>query len=100
MSSTSSSTRSPRIRTRTRAAVRRRWGRVEALVGAEKRLNAVVADMLVHFDQRLEAIEGKAMIVCMSRRIAVEVYRRIVAARPDWHAASLAASCALTSTSV
>jgi type I restriction enzyme, R subunit len=70
----------------TRAAARRRWGRVEALVGAEKRLDTVVADMLGHFDQRLEAIDGKAMIVCMSRRIAVEVYRRIVAARAGWHA--------------
>src|SRR5690606_23300499 len=69
-----------------RAAARRRWGRVEALVGAEKRLDTVVADILSHFDQRLEGIDGKAMIVCMSRRIAVEVYDRIIAARPDWHA--------------
>lgn len=68
------------------SAVARRWSRVEALVGADKRLNAVVADILKHFDARLEAIEGKAMIVCMSRRICVEVYNRIVAARPDWHA--------------
>lgn len=66
-------------------AVARRWSRVEALVGANNRLDAVVADILKHFDARLEAIDGKAMIVCMSRRICVEVYERIIAARPSWH---------------
>jgi type I restriction enzyme R subunit len=67
------------------AAAARKWSRVEALVGAEKRLDTVVEDILTHFDARIEAIDGKAMIVCMSRRICVEVYERIVAARPDWH---------------
>lgn len=66
-------------------AAAKKWSRVEALVGAEKRLDAVVADILQHFDARLEAMDGKAMIVCMSRRICVEVYDRIVAARPAWH---------------
>lgn len=66
-------------------AIARKWSQVEALVGADKRLDTVVADILAHFDARLEAIDGKAMIVCMSRRICVEVYDRIVAARPDWH---------------
>ena len=66
-------------------ALSRKWSQVEALVGAEHRLDAVVADILKHFDARIEAIDGKAMIVCMSRRICVEVYDRIVAARPDWH---------------
>ncbi|MCL3883567.1 type I restriction endonuclease subunit R [Marivita sp. GX14005] len=69
------------------AALKSRWSRVEALVGADNRLNTVVADILNHFDARLEAMDGgKAMIVCMSRRICTEVYARIVAARPDWHA--------------
>jgi len=63
----------------------RKWSRVEALVGADKRLDAVVSDILSHFDGRVQAMDGKAMIVCMSRRICVEVYNRIVAARPDWH---------------
>ncbi|WP_288948990.1 type I restriction endonuclease subunit R [uncultured Paracoccus sp.] len=68
------------------AALKSRWSRVEALVGAEKRLDKVVEDILQHFDARLEAMDGgKAMIVCMSRRICVEVYERIVAAHPDWH---------------
>ncbi|MFN4153502.1 MAG: type I restriction endonuclease subunit R [Paracoccaceae bacterium] len=68
------------------AALKSRWSRVEALVGAENRLDKVVEDILHHFDARLEAMDGgKAMIVCMSRRICTEVYDRIVAAHPDWH---------------
>ncbi|MAU44481.1 MAG: DEAD/DEAH box helicase [Yangia sp.] len=66
-------------------AAAQKWSRVEALVGAKPRLDTVVADILAHFDARVEAIDGKAMIVCMSRRICVEVYDRIIAARPDWH---------------
>lgn len=69
-----------------KAASARRWGRIEALVGASTRLDVVVADILAHFDRREAALDGKGMIVCMSRRIAVDVYDRIVAARPDWHA--------------
>ena len=69
-----------------RNAVTRKWSRVESLVGSESRLDTVVADILEHFDARLEAMDGgKGMIVCMSRRICVEVYNRIVAARPEWH---------------
>ncbi len=66
-------------------SVARKWSQVEALVGADNRLDAVVADILEHFDARIEAIDGKAMIVCMSRRICVDVYNRIVATRPGWH---------------
>lgn len=71
----------------TRKTMTRKWSRVEALVGAGPRLDKVVEDILQHFDARFEAMDGgKGMIVCMSRRICVEVYNRIVAARPDWHA--------------
>lgn len=66
-------------------AVAKKWSQVEALVGSDKRLDAVVQDILTHFDARVEAIDGKAMIVCMSRRICVDVYERIVALRPEWH---------------
>jgi type I restriction enzyme R subunit len=66
-------------------AVAKKWSQVEALVGADNRLDAVVSDILKHFDARIEAIDGKAMIVCMSRRICAEVYDRIVSARPEWH---------------
>ena len=70
-----------------RNAMTRKWSRVEALVGAAPRLDKVVEDILEHFDARVEAMDGgKAMIVCMSRRICVEVYDRIIAARPGWHA--------------
>ena len=69
-----------------RGAMTRKWSRLDALVGAAPRLDSVVEDILTHFDARLEAMDGgKAMIVCMSRRICVEVYDRIKAARPDWH---------------
>ena len=64
-----------------------KWSRVEALVGAEDRLNMVAADLVEHFESRVEAMEGKAMIVCMSRRICIGLYEAITAIRPDWHSA-------------
>jgi type I restriction enzyme R subunit len=64
-----------------------KWGRLEALVGTEKRLRQVAADLVEHFETRTEAVEGKGMIVCMSRRICVALYDEIVALRPQWHAA-------------
>jgi len=70
-----------------KGAMTSKWTQLEKLVGSEPRLDAVVEDILEHIDARLEAMDGgKAMIVCMSRRICVEVYERLVAARPDWHA--------------
>jgi type I restriction enzyme, R subunit len=62
-----------------------KWAQLEAIVGAEKRLKLIAADIVEHFETRLEAMDGKAMVVCMSRRICVELYREIVALRPDWH---------------
>jgi type I restriction enzyme, R subunit len=62
-----------------------KWAQLEAIVGSERRLELVAADIVEHFEQRLEALEGKAMIVCMSRRIAVDLYSQIVRLRPDWH---------------
>ena len=61
-----------------------KWAQLEAVVGAEKRLDLVARDIVEHFERRLEAMDGKAMIVCMSRRICVELYREIVKLRPDW----------------
>jgi len=63
-----------------------KWAQLEAIVGAEKRLKLVAHDIVEHFEKRCEAIEGKAMIVGMSRRICVELYEKIVALRPEWHA--------------
>ena len=62
-----------------------KWAQLEAIVGSEKRLKLIAADIVEHFETRLEAMDGKAMVVCMSRRICVELYREIVALRPDWH---------------
>jgi len=62
-----------------------KWAQLEAIVGAEKRLALVAKDLVEHFEQRLAVMEGKAMIVCMSRRICVELYKAIVALRPSWH---------------
>ncbi|HEY5112929.1 MAG TPA: type I restriction endonuclease subunit R, partial [Coriobacteriia bacterium] len=61
-----------------------KWAQLEAVVGAEKRLGIVARDIVDHFDKRLEAMDGKAMVVCMSRRICVELYREIVKLRPQW----------------
>ncbi|MHB8727108.1 MAG: type I restriction endonuclease subunit R [Casimicrobiaceae bacterium] len=64
-----------------------KWAQLEAVVGAKKRLELVARDIVDHFEQRLEAMDGKAMIVCMSRRICVELQREIVKLRPDWDGA-------------
>jgi len=62
-----------------------KWAQLEALVGTEKRLKLIAEDLVKHFETRLEALAGKAMIVCMSRRICVDLYKAIAAIRPDWH---------------
>ena len=62
-----------------------RWAQLEAVVGAEKRLKLVARDIVAHFDQRLEVMDGKAMIVCMSRRICIDLYRELTRLRPEWH---------------
>lgn len=66
-------------------ALKRRWTQLCAVVGAPRRLDAVAKDFLSHWKQRLEVLEGKAMIVCMSREIAVNLYNTIVALEPEWH---------------
>ena len=62
-----------------------KWAQLEAVVGAEQRLKLVAEDIVAHFEERLEAMDGKAMIVCMSRRICIDLYRELVRLRPDWH---------------
>ena len=64
-----------------------KWAALEALVGDPKRIKLVAADLVEHFEKRLEAMDGKAMIVCMSRRIAVDMYNALIALRPDWASA-------------
>ncbi|MFZ2656067.1 MAG: type I restriction endonuclease subunit R [Victivallales bacterium] len=62
-----------------------KWAALEAVVGAEKRVRVIAQDLVNHYEQRLDAMEGKAMIVCMSRRICVDLYKAIVRLRPKWH---------------
>ena len=62
-----------------------KWAQLEALVGTEKRQGLIADDIIAHFEERLETIDGKGMIVCMSRRICVDLYNAIVKRRPEWH---------------
>lgn len=62
-----------------------KWARLEAIVGAEDRLDLIARDIVGHWEKRREAMLGKAMLVAMSRRIAVRLYEKIVELRPDWH---------------
>jgi type I restriction enzyme R subunit len=62
-----------------------RWARVEAIVGAADRLDDIALDIVGHWERRRTNLLGKAMVVCMSRRICVELYNRIMELRPDWH---------------
>ncbi|SFJ71334.1 type I restriction enzyme, R subunit [Thermoflavimicrobium dichotomicum] len=66
-------------------SVKGKWSRLEVLVGAEKRLKLIAKDIVGHFEQRQQQIRGKAMIVTMSRRIAAELYKHIIALRKKWH---------------
>ncbi|MHB1317275.1 MAG: type I restriction endonuclease subunit R [Anaerolineae bacterium] len=67
-----------------REEARRRWTQLEALVGAQERVDMVARDMVQHWEARRAALKGKAMIVCMSRRIAVALYDALVKLRPAW----------------
>jgi type I restriction enzyme, R subunit len=61
-----------------------KWGQLEAVVGTGRRLALVAEDLVRHWEQRLQALDGKAMVVCMSRRICVDLYAEIVKLRPEW----------------
>ena len=62
-----------------------KWAALEAVVGAEKRVRLIAQDIVAHFERRQEILQGKAMIVCMSRRICFDLYNALVALRPEWH---------------
>ena len=62
-----------------------KWAQLEAVVGADKRLKLIAEDIVTHFENRAEAMDGKAMVVCMSRRICIDLYRELACLRPDWH---------------
>ena len=62
-----------------------KWGRIEAIVGASDRVKKLASDIVTHYEGRTTASFGKAMVVCMSRRICIDLYNEIVALRPEWH---------------
>ena len=69
----------------TKGKLKSRWAKLEAMVGTEERLGLVAKDIIDHFERRTEILDGKAMVVVMSRRIAVELYDQIIKLRPAWH---------------
>ena len=69
----------------TKEKAKAKWAQLEAIIGNTDRIKIVAQDIIDHFEKRQEVFEGKAMIVAMSRRIAVELYEQIIALRPDWH---------------
>ncbi len=62
-----------------------KWAQLEAIVGSEERVKQIAEDIVTHFGQRTEVLKGKAMVVCMSRRICIDLYQELVRLRPDWH---------------
>lgn len=62
-----------------------KWSKLEALIGSPQRVANVAQDIVAHFEERQKVFEGKSMIVAMSRRIAVELYKEIIQLRPEWH---------------
>ena len=73
-----------------REAAKTQWAALEKLVGAEPRVRQVAADIVKHFEARTAAIDGKAMVVAMSRQICVDLFDAIVALRPQWQGALVA----------
>lgn len=65
--------------------LKNRWTRLEAMIGSEKRIQLMARDLVEHFENRLGAIDGKGMVVTMSRRIAIDLYNEIIKLRPHWH---------------
>lgn len=68
-----------------RQKLKSKWATLEAMVGAEMRIGLVAKDIIAHFEKRQEVLDGKAMIVCMSRRICIELYQELINLRPNWH---------------
>jgi type I restriction enzyme R subunit len=67
--------------------IKTKWAALKALVGDPKRIALVAADLVMHFEKRVEAMDGKAMVVCMSRRICVDLFEALIKLRPEWASA-------------
>ncbi len=72
-----------------REKTKSRWAELAKLVGAQPRLAEVAQDLVAHFETRAATIEGKAMIVAMSREICVSLFKEIIALRPDWEGSKI-----------
>jgi type I restriction enzyme, R subunit len=68
----------------TKEGLKRRWAQLEAMVGTPERLSLLAKDLVDHFETRMETLEGKAMVVCMSRRICVDLFNEVAKLRPSW----------------
>lgn len=68
-----------------REKLKSKWARLEAIVGSEKRIKQIAKDIVDHFEERQKILDGKGMIVCMSRRIAIDLHNEIVKLRPQWY---------------
>ena len=66
-----------------------KWTKMEALIGSEQRIKNIAKDIVAHFEARQEVFAGTGMVVSMSRRIAAELYKEIVALKPEWHSDDL-----------
>ena len=67
-----------------REKLKTKWAQLEAVVGSEQRVTLIARDIVEHFESRTDAMDGKAMLVCMSRRICIDLYRELVRLRPAW----------------
>ena len=68
-----------------REKLKSKWASIEKVVGSEKRIRAIAKDMLEHWESRLSVMDGKALVVCMSRRIAIDLHNELVRLRPEWY---------------
>ncbi len=73
-----------------RQRAKAKWTKLEAIIGLPQRVQNLAADIVDHFEQRQKVFDGKAMIVAISRRVAVDLYNAIIALRPGWHDDDLA----------
>ena len=62
-----------------------KWSRLEAVVGSPSRIKKLAEDIVNHYEEKAKTVDGKAMVVCMSRKICVDLYDEIIKLRPDWH---------------
>ncbi|MCX6821975.1 MAG: type I restriction endonuclease subunit R, partial [Candidatus Aenigmarchaeota archaeon] len=62
-----------------------KWARLEKVIGSNQRIERLAKDIVDHFEKRLTVLDGKGMIVCMSRRICVDLYNEIIKLHSQWH---------------